>query len=141
MRSSVILVMMVALLGVFGCAESDVATPDTIQTIQTIVLDDNGGEYLVTATFDTATVTLEHANLVLTSVGVTNDVDIAVVEEDLSPLSNYTVPAEDPHWETEEHDVQIQVQTNGQVGFLDDRTWNWIDPNVVLDLCPPGHGG
>ena len=121
-----------------SCVDRDIDEPLT-DSVSSAVLVDSDGLYTVSVTYDPDKITLQQATLVLDSVQVLHqDATVEAVNDWQSPLEGYVLPAQNPHWEEDNHHVEISVATSGI--DVDTSTWDFVDPSVIMDiLCPPGH--
>ena len=141
MRIAACLALVVS-LSVIGCADTDVQTDNFSETVSAVVLDAAGSTYNVSLTYAPEALTLEQAQLLLSNVGISTSAtpDIGVVDPGRdSPLGTFEVPKDDPSFDYYEYAFTVDVFSASLADQIDDRTWTWIDTELVLDLCPPGH--
>jgi len=138
MRIAICIIALFAMITTFDCTLLETDAPPT-DNVSSAVLVDSDGLYTVSVTYDPAEITLQQATLVLDSVQVFHqDITVETVNDWQSPLEGYVLPAQNPHWEEDNHPVEISVATSGI--DVDTSTWDFVDPAVIMDiLCPPGH--
>ena len=137
MRIAICIIAIFAMIATFDCTilETDEALTDNVSST---VLVDSDSLYTASVTYNPDEVTLQQATLVLDSIQVFHqDATVEVFNDWQSPLHG-VLPEHNPHWEEDNHLVEISVTTSGI--DVDTSTWDFVDPALIMDiLCPPGH--